>query len=955
MKPTPKLTTALKKAGLQTAFDTITRTLYSTDASIYQIMPIGVVWPRNTAEVVSTVKIASLHGVPILPRGAGTSLAGQAIGEAVILDFSRYMDGIISINPQEKTARVQPGVLLGRLNRALAPHSLMFGPNPASGDRATMGGIIGNNATGSHSILYGMTHDHLLGAETVLADASVGDFTAPNGKTSQSEMSFGPGGKIHQSVKDILARYAAPIASHYPKTFRSVAGYNLNVLAAQKELNLAPLLAGSEGTLGIITAATLNLVPRPKHTYLYVIHFDEMRAALESVPALLETSPSAVELMDKLLIDLTRGKRAYQEMISFIQGDPQAVLMVEYSGDNLQELTEKLDALTPFGAVVPIPEATQQAQVWEARKMGLGIIQSARGDSKPTAIIEDAAVPVEHLADYALEIRRFGEEIGIESTALYAHASAGCLHIRPMVNLKSERFLEQMRLLGEKSLELVKKYGGTISGEHGQGILRGEFSQSLFGAELNQAFREIKETFDPNYLFNPGKIIDSPSMDTAALLRYGPSYTTPYAPTETVFNFDSDYGFGGAVEMCNGAGVCRKLDAGVMCPSFQATRDEKHSTRGRANALRAAISGRLGEEGLTSQEVYEVMELCLSCQACHSECPSLVDMSKLKAEFLHQYYQEHGTPLRAWFFANVESFSKLAQPFAPVVNVILGNFGGGLLSPLGIHPQREMPAFARQRFTKWFEEHSSPQSDIPPREVVFFYDTYMEFNYPHIGAAAVKILEEAGFTPIVLKEKVDSGRPAVSKGLLKKAQRLAEKNIALLAPYAKQGIPIVGCEPSSVVMLVKEYPDLVPGADTRAIAEVSLMLDEFLVRESEAGNVTLNFDDSPRRVLFHGHCQQKANFGTEWTRKMLELIPNCTVEETESGCCGMAGAFGYEKEHYELSIQIAEMGVAPEVRAANAETIICAVGTSCREQIGHTTERVALHPIEVMADSLVVG
>ena len=946
----------LEKAGLETAFDHFTRVLYSTDASIYQIMPLGVVFPRDTSQVIAAAKIAHERKIPLLPRGAGTSLAGQAIGPAIHLDFSRYLDEVITIDPQTRTARVQPGLTLGHLNRVLAPHNLTFGPDPASADRATIGGIIGNNATGAHSIAHGMTHNHIVAAEVVLSNGDVVEFDALEEGTLLSRATRpGREGAIYASLAEILAEFAPEIASCYPQTFRSVAGYNLQLLAEQKKANLAPFFAGAEGTLGIVTAVTLNLVPRPKTQHLYLIHFDELRATLEAVPAILDQTPqpSAVELIDKTLLDRTRSKREYRNLLTFIDGDPKGVLLVEYNDQ--VGLNAPHNFLKTLGHTIKLTDPSDQEKVWRARKVGLGIILSTPGDTKPHTCIEDASVPVEHLADYALEITQYAQEIGTGETTLYAHASAGCLHIRPMVNLKIQRGVEQIRLLAEKSLELVTQYGGSISGEHGQGIARGEFTERLFGPRLTEAFRKVKAAFDPDHLLNPGKVIDSPRMDDESIMRYGSNYLSPYKPIQTLFNFKTTEGFGGAVEMCNGAGVCRGLepDTGVMCPSFRATRDEKYSTRGRANALRAAMTGRLGPRGMSSPDLYDVLDLCLSCQACKSECPSTVDMSKLKAEFLYQYYQHHRLPFRSWFFANIEGVSKLAQPMAPLVNALMSSPARKLLQRLGIHPKRQLPAFAHQRFTEWFEEHTTPDSDAQRPKVVFFHDTYMEFNYPHIGKAAVNILEKAGFEVIVLQEKADSGRPAVSKGLLAKAKRLAERNLALLAPYARQGVPIVGCEPSSVVMLVNEYPDLAPGAEAEDVASVAMMLDEFLVREAKKGTLDLVFDNTHRHVLFHAHCQQKANFGAAWTLKLLELIPNCVVEETKAGCCGMAGAFGYETEHYDLSIQIAEEGLAPEVRAADAETIICAAGTSCREQIAHTAEREALHPVEVVAEALV--
>jgi Fe-S oxidoreductase len=525
-----------------------------------------------------------------------------------------------------------------------------------------------------------------------------------------------------------------------------------------------------------------------------------------------------------------------------------------------------------------------------------------------------------------------------------------------LINLKTADGVRQIRQIAEKSVELVAQYNGTISGEHGQGVARGEFSEKLFGSKLVQAFKEVKSSFDPQNLMNPGKLVDVAPMDDERLLRFGSQYAVPYEPKDTAYAFRIDGGFARAVEMCNGAGVCRKLEEGVMCPSFKILQDETHSTRGRANALRAAMMGLLGPDAMTSEELYQVLDLCLSCQGCKSECPSAVDLSKIKAEFLYGYYKKNGIPLRSRIFANIGRLNALGQIVHPLTNAILAGPGKWIMTQIGVHPNRSLPQLAPQTFTEWFQSHNSDHPDIASTrsKVVFFHDTFMEHNDPHIGQAAVKILEATGYDLIVLKEKVDSGRPAVSKGLLDEAKRLARHNIELLAPYAKQGIPIVGCEPSSMAMLVDDYPDLLPGEDAEAVAKMARMLDQFLVEEVEAGKIKLRFDETPRRVLFHGHCQQKAVFGTDSVHKMLGLIPNCEVEEIESSCCGMAGSFGYEVEHYDLSIQLAELSLAPAIRAADQETIICAMGTSCRDQIEHTTGRQALHPIEVLADALLV-
>ena len=947
----------LEEAVEHTAFDQMTRLIYSTDASIYQMMPVGVAFPRHKDEVSAAVEITGKHAVPILPRGGGSSLCGNAIGHALILDFSRYMDQILELDTEQRIVSTQPGITLGALNKTLAGHQLMYGPDPASGDRATLGGIMGNNSTGAHSIVYGMTHDHVLSTDVVLSDASMVRFESLNYDWDAQFDQPGLEGTIYKALSNILAENVDEIAKRYPKTFRHVAGYNLHLLAQQGKPNLAQLMVGSEGSLGVITAASLKLVPVPRVKRLAMVHFSSLRAAMEAVPTLLESTPTAVEVLDKMLLDLTRDKVEYRHLLSFVEGDPQIVLLIEYAGDSeaeldhgIQLLNTKLRQINHSEAVVIISDPKQQANVWYVRKLGLGILMSVRGDVKPAPFIEDAAVPVEHLADYVSEIYDECYDAGLEQVAMYAHASAGCIHVRPLVNLKSETGVRQLRQIAEKSVQLVLKFNGTTSGEHGEGIARSEFSEQLFGTKLTQAFRAVKAAFDPENRFNPGKVVDPPRMDDQSIMRYGSQYVLPLEPQNTVFGFIEDGGFARSVEMCNGAGVCRKLGQGVMCPSFQATRDENHSTRGRANALRAAMMGLLGTEGMTSQQLYDVFDLCISCHACKSECPSSVDMARLKAEFTYQYYQEHGVPLRARLFASIGQINKLSQPLAPVINAVLKGPGKNLLTVLGVHPKRSMPQLAAQTFSAWFRKNGF--NGAGGKQVVFFHDTFMEYNDPQIGQAAIKVLRAAGYDPIVLLDKKDSGRPAVSKGLLKQAAKLARYNLKWLAPYAKQGIPIVGCEPSVIAMLVDEYPDLVPGEDAQTVAAQTLMLETLILRGLEVGDLALDFDLVPRRILYHGHCQQKAIFGTEDTIKLLEHIPNCQIDEIDSGCCGMAGSFGYEKEHYDMSIQLAEMTLVPAVRAADTDTIICASGTSCRDQIVHTTERKALHPIEIFAAAL---
>ncbi|HEY47410.1 MAG: hypothetical protein AMJ88_02440 [Anaerolineae bacterium SM23_ 63] len=954
----------MRRAIGEVHFDRLTRLLYSTDASIYQIIPVGVAIPRDEDEITAVMEIAARHNVPILPRGGGSSLAGQAVGQALVLDFSRYHDRILEVNPEAKTVRTQPGITLSALNKTLSRFDLMYGPDPASGERATMGGILGNNSTGAHSIVYGMTVDHVLTTDVILADGTRARFEALDPKNWKIR-SKRPGleGSIYRAIPDILQRYKDQITSRYPKVFRHVAGYNLNQLTGVEAPNLAKLIVGSEGTLGIITEMTLNLVPVPKLKRLVMIHYAELPAAMDAVPIILETNPSAIEVLDKMLLDLTRDKKEYNRLLTFIEGDPAVVLLVEYSGGTESELDagiarlrDKLSQMHHHDTVIIIVDPAEQANVWFVRKVGLGILMSVRGDAKPIPFIEDAAVPVERLTDYVTNIYQYSNSVGVEQVAMYAHASAGCIHIRPLVNLKTTDGLQQLRQIAERSVELVTQYGGTTSGEHGEGLARGEFSERLFGTELVEAFREVKKAFDPAGLMNPGKVVDVPRMDDQSLLRFGTNYAVPHEFSETVFSFASDGGFAGSVEMCNGAGVCRQLELGVMCPSFQAMRDEAHSTRGRANALRVAMMGLLGPEGMTSRELYDVLDLCLSCHACKVECPSAVDMAKIKAEFLHNYYRHHGTPLRAQIFGNIAKMYSISQPLASFVNLLLNGPAKWLIPFLGVHPKRSIPRLSSQSFSNWFGQNNGYANSlkIGEKTVIFFHDTFTEHNHPHIGRAAIKALKAVGFEPLLLPNKACCGRPAVSKGLLDEAARLARHNIGLLAPYAREGVPIVGIEPSCMSMLRNEYLDLVPGDDANAVAEVTTTIETLIVQAGEAGNHKLRFIDSPRQVLFHGHCQQKAVFGTENTHKLLQLIPDCTIEEIESGCCGMAGSFGYEKEHYELSIKLAEMSLAPAVRGASEETIICASGTSCRDQIEHTTGRRAMHPIEVFADALIV-
>ena len=937
-------------------FDLYSRMLYSTDASNYQIEPYGVVIPKTYDDVRGTLELAAKYGVPVIPRGGGSGLAGQAVGRALIIDFSKYLNQIIDLDTTSHRVRVQPGIVLAQLNAKLRRHGLMFGPDPSSGDRATIGGVVANNSSGAHSILYGMTSDHVIDAHVLLADGHELTLRELSDEDLQHRARLST--REGQLLRDLLAlreRYGEAIARDYPRHWRRASGYSLKELIAER-FNPARLLASSEGTLAVGLEYTLNLVPRPKQTGLVLLQFDDLVAAMALVPRMLECEPSAIELMDGMLISLTRQQPGYAQKIAFITGNAQAVLVVEFYGESDAELQDKAQRLLHHLAGVTFAEEPlvildpgRQADVWAVRKAGLGLLMSVRGDAKPIPCIEDVSVPVEHLAEYVAEINRLVAEHGTKA-AFYAHASAGCLHVRPLINLKTLQGVQAMRAITEGAAELAVRFGGVMSGEHGDGLARGELNPRLFGPTLYQCMKELKATFDPQNLLNPGKIVDCPPMTEN--LRYGPDYHT--VDIKTHLSFEREGGFARAIEMCNGAAVCRKLGSGTMCPSYMATRDERDTTRARANALRNALAGRvLTPQHFTDKRTYEVLDLCLSCKACKTECPSSVDMAKIKTEFLAHYYAEHGTPLRARLFGNIHALNKLGAPVAPIANLVLhsplGNLGKRLI---GVHPARSLPHLARQPFDAWFRNVHIPRGDGTRGPVVYFHDTFTTYNYPEIGRAAVAVLETAGYRVILVERRACCGRPMLSKGLVEQARTNARKNVALLAPYARAGIPIVGTEPSCILTFRDEYRDLLPNSpDVELIASQSFMIDEFLARELQRGAQLPWKAEAGPHVLFHGHCHQKALIGVGPTLQVLRAA-GCTVEESGAGCCGMAGSFGYETEHYEISRKIGAERLFPKVAAQAPDTVIAVAGVSCREQIAHFTGRRPVHVVEVLASRL---
>ena len=962
-------------------FDPYSRVLYSTDASSYQIEPLGVVIPRDRDDVRAILETAARYAVPVLARGGGSSLAGQAIGPALIVDFSKHLNRILEINPEEGWVRAEPGVVCDALNAALKPHGLMFGPDPASSNRATVGGMLSNNATGAHSVLYGMTADHVLGVEAFLDDASQVNFSMLDPKALEAKLEAeGREGGLYRGLTSLVSHHASLIKERFPKTWRRASGYSLNYLLPTPHtptrpsgwylpgayppasgFNLAKLLVGAEGTLAVVAEARLNCVPRPKLTALCIVHFDSVAQAAEATSTILECQPSAVELMDALMINLTRAAPAYARQLTFIEGNPGAILVVEFFGESeahlvaqIERLEQRLHDRRAADTFVRAMTSAQQADVWGVRKVGLGLLTSMRGDAKPLAFMEDVAVPVERLGEYVRTTERLFREFGVDS-AYYAHASAGCLHIRPVISLKSAEGIVKMKAIGAAVLDVVIAMGGAMSGEHGDGLSRSVWNGKLFGPELYDVFRSVKQLFDPHQRLNPGKIVGDPlqGVDVQDLdenLRYGPNYRT--LTVDTTLSFSREGGFAAAVEQCSGIGVCRKAD-GVMWPSYMATREEEHSTRGRANALRAALSGRLPPAELTSERMHAVLDLCLECKACKTECPAGVDMAKIKYEFLAQYQAVHGVSLRSRVFGNIHGLSQIAYRLSPLVNWALGLRPVRWLNEklLGISRHRRLPPFTAPSFRDWHRGHNfqSPTSKL--KSVVLFVDTFTNFNHPEIGQAAVRVLEAGGFDVLLVGHGC-CGRPMISKGLLGQAKAAARRNVEVLAPFVAQGIPIVGLEPSCLLTLRDEYLDLLPDDPrSRQVAEKTMLIEEFLSGLAEQGELHLKWKPEPRRILVHGHCYQKALSGTGPLLRMLRL-PRWEVSEINSGCCGMAGSFGYEVEHYQLSQAIGEERLFPAVRAADHATLLTASGMSCRHQIAHGTGRTTQHPIQLLADAL---
>jgi len=933
-------------------FDAASRGRYSTDASIYQIEPVGVVIPQTEEDATTAMRIALDAGVAVLPRGGGTSQCGQTVGEALVIDVSKYLRHVIDFNAEARTAVVQPGVVLDQLNAFLKPHGLWYPVDVSTSAQATIGGMTGNNSCGSRSIFYGNMVHNVRGVDAVLADGNEYHFGAAPSDLSQLD---GPQGyrDLVQKIRDIHLANAAEIEARYPKLLRRVGGYNLDMVSGMA-FNMAHLLVGSEGTLAYSKRIHLNLSALPKHKTLGVCHFPTFYQSMEAPLHIVKLKPTAVELVDRTMIGLARSNPAFRPIVEkFINGDPDAILLVEFAGDDKDEQLRKLKQLVELmgdlgfpGSVIEITDANLQRDVWEVRKAGLNIMMSMKGDGKPVSFIEDCAVPLEHLAEYTDRLTKVFEKHGTTGT-WYAHASVGTLHVRPILNMREDG-AGKMRAIAEEAAEMVKQYKGSYSGEHGDGLVRSEWIAPFFGPKLTLAFEQIKDIFDPKGLLNPGKIVRPSKQDDRSLFRFKQGYKT--IPIKTALDWNEWGGLDKAVEMCNNNGHCRKFDAGTMCPSFRVTREEQHLTRGRANTLRLALSGQLGPDAFTSDEMAKAMDLCVSCKGCKRECPTGVDMAKMKIEFLHHYKRRHGYTLKDKLIANLPHYAQWVSKLGPLANLAQA-LGKGFA---GFASQRSLPKWKGSAL-----KTLAPRSaGADKREVVLFIDTFTNYFEPENAHAALKVLEAAGYT-VHLPQAKDGARPLccgrtfLATGMVDKARAEAERVIATFTPYVERGVPVVGLEPSCLLGMRDEFISMLPNPQTAELDLNAFLFEEFIARELDAGRFKLNLKPlAQKKALLHGHCHQKAFAVMPAVLRVLKLIPELQTELIESSCCGMAGSFGYDAEHYDVSIKMAESSLLPKVREAGKDTLIIADGTSCRHQIHDGAQREAIHVARVLADAL---
>jgi FAD/FMN-containing dehydrogenase/Fe-S oxidoreductase len=970
-------------------FDAASRGRYATDASIYQIEPVGVVVPRTEDDARIAMQVAADEGVPILPRGAGTSQCGQTVGAALVIDNSKYLNHVVAFDQAARTAVVQPGMVLDQLNAYLRPHGLWFPVDVSTSAQATLGGMAGNNSCGARSIRYGNMVHNVLGIDALLADGSEFHFGSSDHIAGAAPAYQALIARVHAVVR----REAAEIDARWPKVLRRVQGYNIDMVQPGAEgsmlaHNLAHLLVGSEGTLAYSRRIHLALAPLPRHKTLGVCHFPNFRQSMQAPQHIVKLAPTAVELVDRTMIELARANAAFGPIVNrFLKGDPDAILLVEFAGDDRGEQLAKLSQLVQLmaelgfpGGVVEITDAALQKDVWEVRKAGLNIMMSMKGEGKPVSFIEDCAVPLEHLAEYTDKLTEVFARHGTRGT-WYAHASVGTLHVRPVLNMK-EGGARQMRAIAEEACELVQRYkGAAYSGEHGDGLVRSEWIEPIIGARLMRALEEIKDLFDPRGLMNPGKIVRGTKQDDRTLFRFKPGYSAQQldtaldwsewnAPSEAVAAASSR-GFIAAVEMCNNNGHCRKFDAGTMCPSYRATGNERDLTRGRANTLRLALSGQLGPDAFTSDAMREAMDLCVSCKGCKRECPTGVDMAKMKIEFLHHYHKRHGLSLKDRLIAYLPRYAPWAARLPWLANLrdIIPGLAALSESLLGLSAKRSLPKWRGDTFLSGTHTPGE-RTDADQREVVLLVDTFNNYFEPGNARAALAVLQAAGYR-VHLARAAESERPLccgrtfLASGLVDEAKAEARRTLDALRPYVERGLPIIGLEPSCLYTLRDEFKSMLPGANTDALAARAVLFEEFLAAEHQAGRLKLKLKPLPqKKALLHGHCHQKAFGAMPQVAQVLGLVPELKVETVESGCCGMAGAFGYEAEYRAVSMNMAEAALLPALRRAGADTLLVADGTSCRHQIhdGLRTgegaspplaRRNAVHVAQVLARALV--
>lgn len=954
--------------------DELQRIAYATDASAYREKPIAVTRPKNIDDLRLLIDFATKNNVPLIPRAAGTSLAGQVVGSGIVVDISKYFTEILEINANERWVRVQSGVVLDELNQVLAPYKLFFAPETSTSNRCMMGGMLGNNSCGAHSLIYGSTRDHTLEVKALLSDGSEAEFKALS-KAEFEEKRKGDSleNKLYQNIYDTLSlkENQDNIRKEFPdpKIERRNTGYALDILLeseiftkGKERFNFSKLLAGSEGTLAFTTEIKLNLEPLlPENKALVCVHLNSIGEALKANLIALKHKPVSIELMDKAIMDLTKRNKQQAKNRFFVKGDPAALLIVEFAEEEFSSIEKKAKLMQDemeaagYGFHFPLVTGKDINKVWTLRKAGLGVLSNMPGDDLPIPVVEDTAVNPEVLPEYIAEFDQILSKYN-KSCVYYAHIATGELHLRPILNLKKKEDVELFHSIALDTAKLVKKYRGSLSGEHGDGRLRGEFIPLMIGEANYALLKELKNTWDPNHIFNLGKITETPKMNTH--LRY--KSNAEAKEIETVFRFDQGPGILRAAEQCTGSGDCRKshLIGGTMCPSYQATKDEQNSTRARANMLREVLTHSKKDNPFDQKELYEVMDLCLSCKACKSECPSNVDITKLKAEFLQHYYDEHGIPLRTKLIANISKLNALSMPFRPIVNAIYKSktLSDIILKLIGFSTKREMPLLYKTTLEKWFAKHQPKgESNFPNGKVYFFNDEFTRFNDTEIGIKAILLLNTLGYEVSIPKHR-ESGRTFLSKGLLRKAKQIANINVKMLSDIVSEENPLIGIEPSTILSFRDEYPELVDESlvlKAQSLAQNALMIEEFLAREIDKGKILKElFSTASQEIKLHGHCQQKAVASTESTLKVLNFPENYSATEIPSGCCGMAGSFGYEKEHYDLSMKIGEMILFPAVRETNEKTIIAASGTSCRCQIKDGTKVEAQHPIEILYQAL---